>query len=1321
MEDSREAIKQQLDSIFKARYHGAVNIRGIRYQLLYSVLRAFDLYREENATAAIRPEGIEDVDLLGLHVGDVYVQAKTADDPWVWSQLKKPLVGFLEEYRINPHSHFVLAVNFPLLKDIARLAQVELLGSQEKRRIEKNFRSLCHQIGATSIEANGLLTKLEIVSLSEEQILSKLSLAISDSFELGSEAADIYILVLVAKFLEWAKDRKTVTRSDLDDIRDSVGENLARESIYQAYGRGLVSRIVWEPEEGRADFFEGKGGTRPSHIAANLDVKRTRWLERIDQALHASKICILRSSSGQGKSVLLYRHARDSWPSHAVFILRVAESREQVEQICNYLSFKTRLGIPLLLLIDNVGWQTPLWAAIAQECLAMGIYVLVSVRHEDWFRFPFDNWETLEPTLDLDEAQQIFAAFRTERRLHPSVDAPEWAYERIGEPHLLMEYVYFLTHGQMLEQRLRSQLQQFSLQREDRAKFEIVRRVALADALGCPVVIQKLLKDIPLGDDPQRVLLSLSEEYLKLEGAYMTGLHWVRSDHLAHLLHEGYPNPADTALALIDAVPTERTAVLVANALTREGLDQDSFLAGLVEKAKEAEISMILAFLDGIFEAGEQQFYKENQDVFREMYDHGGPLSLLLLGLDTMPVISSDLLGRMRNWPGGESEGVQRLLEIKAKVRNARRGLDLCRDFLRNVNRYIGAETLRTHPGETGILLDWCALCTCTLSAWPSARDDLLAETDWFDLPLDVFCRFTQGLYRYDEPVYQQWFSHCKKDLLSYLQLHTDCIELTLAESAVSIQFFPDPHSAANSNEQAVSRLRWLRSALPFCERYQAQGIWIMPFGLPKPSVDETHKDMPAENLPFSSDVQKNEVWRKCMEGQYLPDSYYRYEEGWYKLRQTALLFVQRFSQGVQSILTGRDFDVQVVFEHGQLFTQLENVLKFIPRRLSEGEVENMGEMFPQPLRAFVTEEVLGKWSSTFRNFFHQIFQFMADHSGNRATGELATYNFLNVFEHLPALHRTFASLFQHAPDYFSASELNLVELAAYKGLADLLEVWVLEPPAIPQRDITRYIREKEREKQQMHMQRLRDVATQLEQQGVSCLFSPRVHILYPLAHPVRYFPCAFSIRNLYHLGDDLKTAIMAMGKVVDIADIFCFIPTYEGSRFLEGGYQLHSSQIEEIRNGKPGQLESLTPVTIPDSVLDDLPPIPFQTSGELQVQAGVLALLGALQVLIEREERLKTLEVSGNRFQRELCRRYTEKLREAGNDIGNAASELRELFAIEFLMQENTSNYRLVKSFLESVVEACQQDTISGLWQSAAFNGSDIISTLESLACSHE
>ena len=44
---------QDIDAIFKTRWHGAVNIRGIRYQILYSVFRAFDLYKMENLSTAI--------------------------------------------------------------------------------------------------------------------------------------------------------------------------------------------------------------------------------------------------------------------------------------------------------------------------------------------------------------------------------------------------------------------------------------------------------------------------------------------------------------------------------------------------------------------------------------------------------------------------------------------------------------------------------------------------------------------------------------------------------------------------------------------------------------------------------------------------------------------------------------------------------------------------------------------------------------------------------------------------------------------------------------------------------------------------------------------------------------------------------------------------------------------------------------------------------------------------------------------------------------------------------------------------------------------
>jgi hypothetical protein len=644
---TEDVRSSDIDIIFKSRYHGAANIGGIKYQMLYSILRALDLYAEDNANGSIRLEGIEDLDLLGLRLEDEYIQVKTAQKPWNWSQLKSygnskgPIENFLEIYRANPNCRFVLAVNFQLKNDLEKLAQLVSLLPKEKRIIEKKFRELCLQIGASSTEADILASRLSIVSIPEDEIWRKLRAAVAESFNLGSGAVETYISALVAKFLDWAKDRRTITRTDLDSVRTTVGEALSREVEWQGYGRGLIDRISWDPDANIEDFFEGKW-TRPGHIASDIDVRRSIWLERIDTVINSSKICILRSSSGQGKSSLLYRYAYEKWPAKNTFILRVAESQEHVEHVRNYLRVRADLGLPVFLLIDNAGWRTRLWPLIIQECAALGFPVLMTIRNEDWHRFAREslaNYEIIEPSLSLEEAQQIFKGFQSENKLHKSVNSPEWAYEKIGEPHLLMEYVYLLTHGRMLEERLRDQVRQFSECSEDPAKIEILRRISLAASLGSPVSADKLLEDIQLIDDPQQVLRSLYGEYIDFEDGILTGLHWVRSDHLAHILHEGYSNPYKTALDVFKAIPLESIPGFISSALNKEGLDKEQFMIGLTGKAKENNVNIILAIVDGIFEAGERKFFEANRSTFDKAYGLFGPSGIFKLIAKFAPII----------------------------------------------------------------------------------------------------------------------------------------------------------------------------------------------------------------------------------------------------------------------------------------------------------------------------------------------------------------------------------------------------------------------------------------------------------------------------------------------------------------------------------------------------------------------------------------------------------------------------------------------------------------------------------------------------------
>lgn len=1298
----KKVVRKELDKLLKTRFHGAVNIRGIRYQMLYSILRAFDLYAEDNEASWIRLEGIEDVDLLGLRLEDEYVQVKSSQHSWNWSKLKEPIQSFLHVYHADPRCRFVLAVDFQLRTDIARLAQIESLSRRERSRVERKFRNLCHQIGASTDEAHGLASRLIIVSLPEEQIWEQLRLTVADTFGLASEAVDIYISVLVAKFLDWAKDRKTVTRTDLDSVRVAVGEALARETEFQAYGRGLIDRISWEPDANIIDFFDSKG-TRSGHIAANVDVRRAAWLERIDRAVNSSKICILRSSSGQGKSTLLYRYAYEQWPAENTFILQVAESPEHVELVRNYLRFRADLGLPVLLLIDNAGWRTRLWPFIAQECAALGIRVLVTVRNEDWHRFARESltsYEILEPTLDLDEARQIFKVFQSEGRLHASVDSPEWAYERVGEPHLLMEYVYLLTHGRMLEERLRDQVKQFSEQKEDPAKVEILRRVALADVLGTPVLAGKLLRDIRLRDDPQQVLKSLSGEYVNVEGGIITGLHWVRSDHLAHILHEGYPDPGNTALAILEVIPPESIAAFVSNAMCRQGLDIDVFTKGLVEKAKTATLDTILAFLDGIFEAGERQFFEANQGLFDEAYELIGPAGVFLLNTDFMPVVKADTIAQMVDILGDKGENFQKLQEIASRASKAARGLDLCRDFTSNISPYIRSATLQENLGNTGRLLDWCSLCEIHLPAWPTVRDTILKRTAVLALPVNAFCSFAQGLYRHDEPAYRNWFFQNREDALGYLKLDTDCIELKVSDNALYIEFFPDPESSDGGHEQALSRLNQLRSAIPFCERYQCQGIWILPFGL-KPSVNETHKDVLQEYLPFKSDIEKNVVWRKAVESHHLPDSYYRYEEAWYTLRRDALLFVQALSKGLQRILVGKRFNFQSVFEGGQLPVRLAESLQRVP---------DPPPQTPEHLKKSL-REAPRQWSISLQNFLFQSFQYTEDMS-KREIGRLAVHNFLDAVKHLPEMHGAFAEMFENAPDYFGASELNATEDKAYTVLADLLDAWILEPPKTPQRDILKYVRAKRERKRQDMLRRIQDAFAPLKENGMTILLPPDLYV----RHPLRYLPLAFSVDDPCHLEDALGAVVKAIAGVKDVADFFCLVPIHQAARFLEDGYQISSNQITELEDGRLEHWEALVPHELPDGVLSCLPPLPFRPSARLQIRTNVFALLGGMQTFIEQKNRIEALKTSGNPFEVGLYNHHKARLYELEMNLGIAACKVKDYLKAEFPSRQDDSTYKIVRGFIEAVERASQQGIIDDLLVSGDFNAEEIVGSVEQL-----
>lgn len=1055
--------------------------------------------------------------------------------------------------------------------------------------------------------------------------------------------------------------RETITRADLDEVRADVGEALARELEFQAYGRSLITRIEWKPDNASDDFFEK--GTRSGHIVADLDIRRPTWLKRIEKALDSSNVCILRSSSGQGKSTLMYRFAYDHWPKDHTFVLRTATSTVEAEQVSTFLRNRISLGRPTLLLVDDAGWNMRHWPRIAQECSALGIKVLVTARHEDWHRFAREgltNFEILEPELDLEEAREIFKAFRAHGRLHSSVDSAEWAYEKVGEPHLLIEYVYLLTQGRLLEDRLRDQVKQFNVQHEDPAKIELLRRATLAHALGTPLEVNQLMHGIIFRDDPQRNLRTLADEYLTLSKSLLNGLHWVRSDHLARILHEDYPEMAQTALAVLESVPESYLPLFVSNAIRRVELDANVFLNGLADKVKSSGLSFLLAVLDGIFDAGERQFFEANKALFDQAYEEFGPSGPSFMKWNFLPTAKPNLIDEFSEVLGANGEKLRRLA---TQVSFAPKGLDQCARFLQQVLPSVHTTLLQKEISDTGRLLDWCAVCKVHLPTWLDLADDFMDSSAVFDLTLEEFCNFAQGVFRYDEAKYSKWFSANRTEIISYLKLHTDCIDIRIENKNLSAEFLLRTCGDDLGNDMAESRLNRLHTAIPFCEQYRSHGIWITAFGL-IPTWQNTDKNFSKEHLYFKSDTEKNAIWYEIVKNRYIPDSYYRFQEIWHGLRLKALNFVRDLSFAIGGNNSGKK-KRNLSALAGDAISQLDHDLRFVPH-VSGRDFEVIGKNVSPPLQKLLqSNSPHNEWATSFFNFFVQICQYVTSldkltgSKKDEPLGRLAVHNFNDAHSKLEGMHKVFSHFFLEAPDYFNASALNSDELKVYSELSDLLEACITEPPLTPQANIRQYVRTRREQRRNHTLDRLRQAVAPLEKEGLSFVFPNEIYF----EHPARYLTLAFSVKDILAAAEPLATAITVLNALIgitEVADFFCLVPTYNGSRFFEGGYRFSSDKIPELVQGNVQQWETLVPQELPEGVMQCLPPLPLVPSAELQLRSTVQLFFAEIEALAVWKERIETLALSGNRFERQLYNRHQAQLLDAQRELGAHIKETR-------------------------------------------------------------
>jgi hypothetical protein len=892
---------QQLEQLIESRYHGATNIAGIKFQVAYSVLRAFDLY-QSNGPDSIKLEGIEDVDVrgrrevtfLGLRILDQYVQVKTSKSTWDWGRFggSKIIDNFLPLWSADPTAELLVVTNFGYdgrLRELVKFCNGER--NTLSPQVMKNLTSLCERAGYRKIDHIALLKQITFKRISEAELLRLIYSSVVRSFELNNPNADIYLLALMAKFLDLAAKRQEVRRDDLNAIRLFIQEQIEIGATNPAIQNGWIERLEFIEEKYPEDYYEGKNA-RPSHILAGLDVQRRLWATQIHEALQRSRVCVIRTSSGQGKSTLLYWYAHEHYHPDTTFVVKHLSEEHMVGAIKQAVIARQWLGLPILLLIDNVRANLRFWHKLVSEFAGQDVFFLITVREEDWYRYSGNVsgfvWEVVTPTLSLEEARNIFAEFQRKKRISAAVKSAEWAFERVEERKLLIEFTYLITHGQMLADRLAEQVQEMQRIGEDRAKLEVLRLISVAQSYEARVSIDAILRHAHFEQDPGLTLQSLEREYILCADGICEGLHYVRSQHLTALLHEVIP-VGHTMIKLIQTLDTDNLESFVNAAFSDPETDHAILLKALVARCHEESLDVVNRVIKSLFTASETIYFRAHRPLFDTAVEQLGSSAVFMLSTSTMPFQTINLLEDMMGIFGADHPNLSLFSDLVRQFAPRRWDERYEVRFLKRMVNRVDRRYLKANFTQLGEFYGWCRLANIDLARLFNFLDTDEWRQEIYHADLAPAANLLAAMYEHDRENYDRLLDSDKQSLVSYFKLVSETVSVEERDDDIYIEFIVDESDIApRPVDQASDRLRDLRKFFPFYQRYCSQGLYVMGQGLTRP-VDDTHKEIPNETLGLEIDAERNAAYIKTVESRYAAQSIYDWQKQWFELRSSLL------------------------------------------------------------------------------------------------------------------------------------------------------------------------------------------------------------------------------------------------------------------------------------------------------------------------------------------------------------------------------------------------------------------------------------------------
>ena len=1032
--------KTNIIDLKNCRDGGQIALRGYSYQFLYSCY----LILSSGMDAQFQLEGIEDIDCIKHKDGSstvTHIQLKYSINKQDSSFLSDVLKNFLETYLLDQNRFFKLVYDFPVAKghlsklfesnldDKSRAYWIDVISKIKQNNPYWNW---------AAYDFNKFISRLSFEKIEKDTLAAKIEKALIEAYEITTDNVSLFTNSIKILCFEKMEQRAYVTKDELDIQIQSVKIDISKGTQNPAHS--WIRKLDFSKprlDEGRS-FYEGKKAT-PADIVSGLPIERLTLKNDVINSVKENTVTIIKASSGQGKTTLALQVAYSLQKEYSPYQLLWCDDIKEIGNIVQFFKARIQLGEKLLILIDNLDNHLSKWnylAQLLQSELHRHYKLLITSREIDWYNYCGDlssiqSINIIRPVLEEQDAIEIFNLFKAAKHLHPSITSWQKAWNQIAERQLLIEYVYLLTHGEMLSERISSQISEIGKSPSGKTKCEILRKVCFADLCGIRLSVVNLYASLSEVSDAdfRELIKSMESEFLvhvNVETGYIEVLHPIRSKHVVERLHEFLPID-NTAISVIEIAKKSDLPVLFSH-LPEFDLNKEEFVSNVIEKLWDKnDLSNYISAIQGIFSGSVRQYFLLNQSAFDDANAHGG---LFIISTELCPFaifkefdVSVDTLDKMKKMLP-ENKNIEYLCELRNRIPACNLKETFIYSFCSCLYRKISLFNLCeiNDVASYASIAEWIY----NIDSAFNLSINIPLERIWLEpekLSLDCISTLMYVSYCGNKDVYSKFVERELKHIITHLKQQTKSqkIWIDFEKNAIHVEYILRLRDIKTGNEQSVSRLKYVCKTLPIFDLYCADALkptlnLLSAYTVP----DDAHKEMPIRNIVIMFHQNLTSLWNKTIMSNYEFDTVAEWFNHWFNVREHICLLANKCCACIYKLLAGKPL--------GNLAGDVDQLRRELAL-ITTGE-----KLYPKENRPFEEKasiphglgEIKSEYFQSVQNFMNQFAKFLCRDDQNQ---RLSMINLTAAQSSLATMQNYFGKI---AVDLrFEEKHLNLCNMEA--------------------------------------------------------------------------------------------------------------------------------------------------------------------------------------------------------------------------------------------------------------------------------------------------